>query len=168
MQQVCSDAQRLREIVEVLCAPAWAHFERGDAAGYPAEKEVALPKLKPDTCGNSTMQWRTHCSGRTRADVRTSGSSSSSGSFGAGASVAKPFGSFAARPCQAVLEVLTANTAARSFWMANGLCDYAMTLELDPARLAEDHSTPAGELTDVEFRRDGSLLVVGGPLRSSE
>src|SRR5690606_8288952 len=31
-----------------------------------------------------------------------------------------------------VLEVLTANAAARSFWIANGFRDYAMTLELDP------------------------------------
>jgi len=31
-----------------------------------------------------------------------------------------------------VLEVLTANTVARSFWMANGFRDYAMILELDP------------------------------------
>jgi predicted GNAT family acetyltransferase len=32
-----------------------------------------------------------------------------------------------------VVEVLTANTVARSFWKANGFRDYATTLELTPA-----------------------------------
>jgi len=34
----------------------------------------------------------------------------------------------------------------------------------EPERIGSESSGTAGELADVEFRRDGSLLVVGGPL----